>query len=133
MKFILSILAFFVSCCSAETDQKIMRLEFNKDMQLILFENGKEISRKSITLEGQIKDDLETWLTTVNLDNEDINSYAPSIILLGKKIKVNFQKNKTIISAKENDDPKGVWKQYSRNPTEQDRKMRSLLVKLYSK
>jgi hypothetical protein len=127
MNYKILLLSLITLSCSAD-DNRLNGFEFEKNMQVILFEQGKEISRKNVNMDEQ---QFKNWITSLDsLKNEDFNSYAPSVILMGDKLKVNLLKGKTVISVKLDNDSKAVWQQYSRNPTDQDRKIRSLLTKL---
>ena len=130
MKFILTLVALLIPCCEANDKRHVIKAEADENMLVILYDRGKEVSERNIKLEGQLGEEIKTWLTSAALENEDRNSYVPSVILQGKKLKVNFQKGKTIISVKPNDDPQTYWEQYSRSPNMQDRKMRALLMKV---
>jgi hypothetical protein len=127
MNYKILLLSLITLSCSAD-DNRLNGFELEKNMQVILFEQGKEISRKNVNMDEQ---QFKNWITSLDsLKNEDFNSYAPSVILMGDKLKVNLLKGKTVISVKLDNDSKAVWQQYSRNPTDQDRKIRSLLTKL---
>lgn len=116
------------SCFDKNKEEKHITLE--QDLQLILFDEGRQIDRKILTFDTKEKEIMATWGRSFSdFKSKDYNSYMPDTILLGKEFKVNFQKNKTVISFKKGDRPEDAWEQYSRLPTELDKKTKDFLEK----
>lgn len=125
--FNIIVICFLISSCSDKNKEGIY-IMFEQDLQLILFDNGREIDRKILTLDTKEKEIMTTWAKSFsNVKNKDYNSYTPVTILRGKKFNVNFQKNKTVISFKRGDNPEDPWEQYARLPTELDKKIKDFL------
>lgn len=134
MKLIFMVIALLSSACSGENREVASEIKSEDGMQFIIFQNGREVGRKTLTFDSKDEEFINSWLESfAGLSGKDFNSYAPVAILLGKKIKVNFQRDVTVISVKEKDEPTAVWNQYSRVPTKQDREAEKLLRKLKEK
>jgi hypothetical protein len=128
MKYILILLTLSLGSCSGKEEAAFPNLVLEKNLELVLFKNGRESDRRVLAFNEEEETSIKAWMESfADLKKKDNNSYAPAVLLLGKRIKVNFQKGATIISLKEEDDPKALWKQYSRVPTEQDKEIMALL------
>jgi hypothetical protein len=116
--------------CHGQEEKLSPNLVLEQNLQLVIFQNGRETDRGILTFSDKEKADIKVWIESfADLKKKDYNSYAPAILLIGKRLKVNFQQGTTVISLKEDDNPKALWRQYSRVPTEQDKSIRDLLEK----
>lgn len=130
MKITFLLLTLTLGSCSGKEEKAPPNLVLEQNLQLVFFQNGRETERRILTFNDEEKADIKAWMESfADLKKKDYNSYAPAVLLIGIRIKVNFQKGTTVISLKDEDDPKALWKQYSRVPTEQDKAIRDLLEK----
>lgn len=127
--YIIFLITLLSSACSKDVENIITKEQILDDKMLfIMFDKGREIDRKFVTLDPQSKEILRPWIESfAELSKKDYRSYAPRAILLGSKIKVNFQREVTVISVKPREGSEEVWRQFSRHPTPKDMEIKSFL------
>lgn len=128
MKFLVSFfLGILASCSYTSLDREWLKDVPLDNLKLSIHENGRENQVFELHLSDQEKTRLMTWLSSFAGSRIDFNTYAPSIILKGETMKINFLKGKTVISYRKQPDQMETWKQYSRSATADDQQIRSWL------
>ena len=127
--FILFILGILASCsCSCNSlDGEMLKNIPLDNLILSIYENGRENQIFELHLSDKEKARLMSWLNSFAGSQIDFNTYAPSVILKGQTLKINFLKGRTVISYRKKPDQMGTWKQYSRSATADDQQIRNWL------
>lgn len=128
MKFLISfILGILASCSYNSLDGERLKNIPLDYFILSFYKNGRENQIFELHLSDKEKTRLMKWRNSFAGSQIDFNTYAPSVILKGQTLKINFLESKTVISYRKQLDQMETWKQYSRSATADDQQIRNWL------